>query len=290
MAPGLDSEPSSDSGGGLCLGFITDGSWTRLEGVDFGPVPPASLELRYASPAAGGVVSLILDGAAPAGAGGTTIASCALPATGDWQAWQTLSCPVSTPAAAVGVHTLRLVFSGAAPPPGGLFNLRWWQFRGGAATGATPPPASARVTLQSALTGLYWGTPAPGTGLVFANASAAAAAVFTALDGEDGTWSLSAGPGSVLCVGGDGGTGPLAATAPSAAEACTRFWLYGTTAGQLVSQTGDQGAPSYALLAAASGQLLVASAPGEPLFAASGVRDPRNATGDGARFFVATLT
>jgi len=44
MAEGVDSEPSSD--GGLNLGFITNGTWVRLEGVDFGAVPPAALQLR----------------------------------------------------------------------------------------------------------------------------------------------------------------------------------------------------------------------------------------------------
>jgi hypothetical protein len=285
MAPGLDSEPGSD--GGLNLGFITNNSWTRVVGADFGVSAPAFLNLRFATPHSGGVVTVVLGGDEPAGLGGVVIATCSLPSTGDWQVWQNLSCPVSNPAAAVGVHTLHFVFTGNGVPPNGLFNLRWWMFSGGAPSNALPPPATARVTFQSSLTGLYWSVPAVGSGFIFANASASSAAVFTALDGEDGTYSFSAPGGGVVCVTGAGGSGPLAATAESPADPCTRFWLYGTTAGQLVASTGDQGAPAYALLSAASGQLVLATAMGSYLVAV-GVVDPRNATGDGARFFLAT--
>lgn len=286
MSPGLDSEPSSD--GGLCLGFVTNGSWTRLAGVDFGAVPAVSLTLRYATPAQGSVVTVILDGAAPAGAGGTVAATCELPTTGDWQVWAALTCGVSVPI--TGVHELYLVFTGAAPPPNGLLNLQWWHFSGGAASGAVPPHVSANVTVQSSMTGLYWGAPTAGSGLVFPNASVAEAQVFGVYDAEDGTYWLGSPLSGMfmLCVTGPGGSGPLTAVPWDPSNSCTRFWLYGTTAGQLVAATGDEGAPSFALLSAASGQLLVASAPESPL-GAVGFVDPRNATGDAARFFVATV-
>jgi len=207
--------------------------------------------------------------------------------------WQTMSCPLAAPAAAVGVHTLRFTFSSAVLAPRTASST----CSGGASLAAprlelAPPPASARVTVQSSLTGLYWGAPAQGSALVFANASLPAAAVFTVTDAEDGTYSLRASSsdgGGVLCVTGPGGSGPLAASAASAEAPCTRFWLYGTTAGQLAAPTGDEGAPSYALLSAASGQLLVASGADVAMGAAAGIVDPRNATGDGARFFIATL-
>lgn len=286
MSSGLDSEPSSD--GGLNLGFITNGSSTRLEGVDFGAVPAVSLTLRYATPANGGVVTVVLDGAAPVGSGGTVAVTCGLPSTGGWQVWQTVTCGVSVPV--TGVHTVYFFFTGATPPPDGLFNLRWWRFAGGAASGAPPPPASYNVTFQSSLTGLYWGAPVPGSGVVYPNASVADAAIYGVYDAEDGTyWLGSPRPGSfVLCVTGMGGSGALTAAAWDPSNPCTRFWLYGTTAGQLSAATGDEGAPSYAMLSAASGQLLVATGPETALGAVEFV-DPRNATGDGARFFIATV-
>lgn len=134
---------------------------------------------------------------------------------------------------------------------------------------------SARVLPRSAATGLYWAAPAPGSLVVYANATAAAAAVFTLADGEDGTYSLLA-PGAaagVVCVTGAGGAGPLAATAASNDGACTRLWLYGTTAG------------SYALLSAASGLLVAATSAGAPMYAHA-VADPRDAAADGARFWI----
>jgi hypothetical protein len=286
MSPGLDSEPSSD--GGLNLGFVANGSWTRLVGVDFGGAPATSLTLRYATPQQGSVVTVIVDGEAPAGLGGTVLAACEFPSTGDWQVWETLSCNVSVPV--TGVHAVYFVFTGALLPPNGLLNLRWWRFAGGAASGAVPPPVSANVTVQSSSTGLYWGPPVAGSGLVFPNASVAGAHVFGIYDAEDGTyWLGSPNPGAyTLCMTGPEGSGSLTSIAWDPLNPCTRFWLYGTTAGQLVAATGNEGAPSYALLSAASGQLLVATAPQSTLWSV-GFVDPRNATGDAARFFVATV-
>jgi ribulose-5-phosphate 4-epimerase/fuculose-1-phosphate aldolase len=74
----------------------------------------------------------------------------------------------------------------------------------------------------------------------------------------------------------DSGSGPLCAHSQSIAEACTRFWLYGTTPG------------SYALLSATNGLFVVSSGGDVPLMATAA--DPRVIAADGARFFIEEQT
>jgi hypothetical protein len=52
-----------------------------------------------------------------------------VPATGGWQTWTTVTCPVS---GATGTQDLYLRFAGGS---GSLFNVNWWQFAGGGGGG-----------------------------------------------------------------------------------------------------------------------------------------------------------
>jgi hypothetical protein len=105
MSEGLDTEPCAE--GGRNLGFISDGAVLSLAGVDFGAAAAAAVTLRVATPLAGGSVTVLVDGA-PAGA------PCAVPATGDWQVFTNVSCPLFAGGPAVGVAAnLSFVFHGA---------------------------------------------------------------------------------------------------------------------------------------------------------------------------------
>ena len=271
MSEGLDSEPCAE--GGLNLGYVTNGSYTTVRGADFGagPAGASSITFRVATPLEGGAISVALDGAAQAPA-----VTCAVPNTGDWQRWQNVTCQISP--IITGVHDLAFHFSG--PGSGGLMNVLSWQFSGGgAASGAAPPPVAVAVAVRAMSSGQYLSASSdPNSNGVLTPSGLASdqAAHFTLVDNEDGTYSLQAAAGSpaaglFVCVE-DAGNGPLCAHSASVADACTRFWLYGTTPG------------TYALLSAANGLFVVAGDAGEPLMASAA--DPRGVDADGARFAI----
>jgi arabinoxylan arabinofuranohydrolase len=119
---GIETEPCTE--GGRDVGFIENGDWTRVVGVGFG-AGATGFEARVASATGGGNIQLRLGSAT-----GTLVGTCAVPGTGGWQTWTTVSCNVS---GATGVQDLYLVFTGGS---GFLFNVNWWRFRtAGAAAG-----------------------------------------------------------------------------------------------------------------------------------------------------------
>jgi glucosylceramidase len=115
---GLQSESSSDAGGGFDLGYAAVGSWARYDHIDFG-AGVGGVDLRLASGSAGGTLELRLDRV-----DGPPIATVTIPPTGDWQKWTTVSAPV---AGATGVLSLYAVYTAAAGS-GGIGNLNWFQF------------------------------------------------------------------------------------------------------------------------------------------------------------------
>jgi hypothetical protein len=111
---GVETETSSE--GGMDVGWIENGDYITVKGVAFG-VGAAAFTARVASATSGGRVELRLDGT-----GGTVIGTCTVPGTGGWQAWTTVTCPIS---GATATHDLDLRFVGGS---GNLFNVNWWQF------------------------------------------------------------------------------------------------------------------------------------------------------------------
>ncbi|GAA1033355.1 hypothetical protein GCM10009557_34840 [Virgisporangium ochraceum] len=113
---GIETEVSTE--GGLNVGWIENGDHIKVKGAAFG-AGATSFTARAASAAAGGRIELRLDGV-----NGTVVGTCTVPATGGWQTWTTVTCPVS---GATGTHDLYLRFAGGS---GTLFNVNWWQFAG----------------------------------------------------------------------------------------------------------------------------------------------------------------
>jgi hypothetical protein len=156
--------------GGLDVGFITNGCWIRVRGVDFGS-GASTFYARVASAGAGGNIELHLNSLA-----GPLIGTCTVSPTGGWQTWTTVSCNVS---GATGVHDLYLKFTGGA---GNLFNINWWQFQKGSPLqilnaaynrnnlsltliwNSMPPPGFTNYTLQKtdSLADPNWSTVATG--------------------------------------------------------------------------------------------------------------------------------
>lgn len=125
---GIQLEAASE--GGQDVAYIDNGDYIAFNAVDFGS-GVASFTARVASNTSGGSIEVRLDGA-----NGTLAGTCAVPGTGGWQNWTTVSCSVGTIS---GVHSLYLKFAGGA---GNLFNVLWFEF---AAGGTTQPPQGGDV-------------------------------------------------------------------------------------------------------------------------------------------------
>jgi hypothetical protein len=103
---------------GVYVTHITNGSYIKVRGVDFGDHQASSFTASVASGSNGGVIDLHLDGV-----DGPVIGSLPISDTGGWDQWQTKTTTVS---GAAGTHDLYFVFGGDGP--GELFNFDYWQF------------------------------------------------------------------------------------------------------------------------------------------------------------------
>jgi glucosylceramidase len=120
LETGLETEDTGDSSGDYDLGYLTSGSYIYYPSVDFGTSGSiTTVDVRTASGGNGGTASFYLDSMT-----GTPVATVALPVTGGWQTWQTVSAPVSSVA---GVHKLYVVFTGGGNT-GSVANVNWFQF------------------------------------------------------------------------------------------------------------------------------------------------------------------
>ena len=135
---GVETETSSE--GGLDVANIENGDYVKVKGVAFG-TGASSFTARVASATSGGKIELRLDGT-----GGSVVGTCAVPATGGWQTWSSISCPVS---GATGTHDLYLRFTGGS---GYLFNINWWQFSGGGTSTTTTSPSTTTSTTSTTST------------------------------------------------------------------------------------------------------------------------------------------
>lgn len=130
-ATDVDIERTSDTGGGYNVGWIGAGEWLTYT-VNVASAGAYALDARVASPS-GGTLHVALDGVNLTG-------SIAVPATGGWQTWTTVSRSVTLGS---GIHVLKLTFDTAG------FNVNY--LRLGAAT-STPYGGSPRAvpgTIQS---------------------------------------------------------------------------------------------------------------------------------------------
>ncbi len=117
---GTQTESTSDTGGGLNVGYITPGDWLAYDNVDFGSTSPATVTTRIASGATvGGSIQYRLDGTT-----GPVVATVPVNPTGGWQSWTTAVTTLS--GSATGAHRLVLTFTGTAGSD--FTNINWFQF------------------------------------------------------------------------------------------------------------------------------------------------------------------
>jgi len=86
---GVQTETTTDAGGGQNVGWIDTGDWMAYSNVNFPTSGAYTVEYRVASGAAGGRLSLDLNG------GATVLGTVNVPATGGWQTWTTVSHTVN---------------------------------------------------------------------------------------------------------------------------------------------------------------------------------------------------
>jgi endoglucanase len=117
---GVDIEATSDSGGGMDVGWLSPGEWLQYT-VTVATAGTYDVTFRVASALGGGTMHLQ---SGSANLSGTVTA----PGTGGWQTWTSVTAtgiPLSS-----GTQSLRLVFDS------GSFNINWMSF-----ALATPSPA-----------------------------------------------------------------------------------------------------------------------------------------------------
>jgi len=118
---GVQTEPTTDTGGGQDIGYIANGDWTLYRGIGFGSTPARQFYGRVASGAANGVSGLVevrLDSRSNAPIGSFAIAN-----TGGWQSWRTVPANIS---AVTGVHDVYLTFTSGQPAD--YVNVNWFTF------------------------------------------------------------------------------------------------------------------------------------------------------------------
>ncbi|WP_321575633.1 beta-1,3-glucanase family protein [Paenibacillus guangzhouensis] len=122
----VQTEATTDTGGGLNVGWINTGSWMDYS-VNVQNAGNYTVGFRIASPNATGQLQL-------KNASGQVLTTANIPNTGGWQSWQTVNASVNLPA---GNQTLRLYASA------GGFNINWLDFTTGGSSSIYSIPASS---------------------------------------------------------------------------------------------------------------------------------------------------
>ena len=238
---GVQTEVTSDTGGGMDVTSINNGDYIKVKNVAFG-TGATSFDARVASSTSGGSIELHLDSLT-----GTVIGTCAVSGTGGAQTWTTKSCSVTS---TTGIHDLFLKFTGSGS--GLLFNFNWWRFEGpgaastdgggaggtgtGGATGSGGKGGSAGTgatgTGGATGGGGISGTGGIGTGGRGGSAGGSGGTIVTGTGGAAG--SGATGSGGAKGTGGVTGSGGLAATGGATGSG-------GSSASGGVSGTGGSG-------------------------------------------------
>jgi hypothetical protein len=118
---GVQTENTTDTGGGRNIGWIANGDWVRFDRVDFGSTPARNFQARVASGAGGGVSGLVeVRLGSPTAA---PIGSFAVGNTGGWQSWRTVPANIT---GVTGVQTVYFTFTSGQPAD--FVNVNWFTF------------------------------------------------------------------------------------------------------------------------------------------------------------------
>jgi hypothetical protein len=132
----VDIEPSTDTGGGYNLSKTRAGEWVKYT-VNVAATGNYRLETRVANVGAGATFRVEVDGV-------DTTGPLAVPNTGGWQTWQTMTTAGIQLTA--GARFIRVVFA-TAGSGGGVGNYNWFRFVASTPSTPTTPGGPAPVAL-----------------------------------------------------------------------------------------------------------------------------------------------
>jgi len=115
LMAGIETQGTSDSGGGEQVAFVHNTDWIMFQNVDL--TGAKSLYARYTCPTDASAIEARLGAE-----DGELIATLALTNTGGWNGWTTVGANIQD---TVGLHDVYFIFTGG---DGYLFNLNWMQF------------------------------------------------------------------------------------------------------------------------------------------------------------------
>jgi hypothetical protein len=162
---GIQTEVTTDAGAGLDVGYIDAGDWMEYK-VNVQTAGAYNVQYRVASLNGGGSIQLKKDS--------TILATTAVPATGDWQAWATVNDSVVLSA---GEQTLRI------QAPVGGYNINWISITSKSAT--SNAPIGQVITLKGN-NGFYVSSENGTKAMTCTRATAQAWEQFTVLDAGGG--------------------------------------------------------------------------------------------------------
>jgi beta-glucanase (GH16 family) len=142
---GVQTEATTDTGGGINVGWIDSGDWMQYV-VSTSAAGQFVVDYRVASLSAGGAVQLY--NGSGAALGGAT----AIPVTGGWQSWATVSSGVLSLPAGTSVIKVQATQGG--------WNFNWMQFRSVDPANDTQPPTAPpnlAGTTTTTTAALSWG-------------------------------------------------------------------------------------------------------------------------------------
>jgi beta-glucanase (GH16 family) len=134
---GIQTETTTDAGGGQNVGWIDANDWMAYNSINFPTSGSYRVEYRVASQSGGGRLSLDLN------AGSTVLGALDVPNTGGWQNWTTISHTVNVSAGTYNVG----VFAAA-----GGWNLNWIRIT---------PLSGARTVQETIASGSFTLYPSP---------------------------------------------------------------------------------------------------------------------------------
>ncbi|GAA3842377.1 glycoside hydrolase family 16 protein [Streptomyces phyllanthi] len=118
---GVNTESTSDTGGGQNIGSLANGDWALYQNVNFGSTAATQFVARVASGASSGVSGLVevrLDSRTA-----TPVGSFAVGNTGGWQSWRTIPANIS---GVTGTHDVYLTFTSGQSQE--FVNVNWFNF------------------------------------------------------------------------------------------------------------------------------------------------------------------